>query len=154
MLRRSGISSIFLCLTFCLIFAGLVFSQGGSAQLGGVVTDSSGALLPGVTMTVTNTETSVTTTALTNESGAFNFASLQPGSAYRISASLPGFQTKAITNLNLGAGTNSRQDFQLSVAATATTVEVHGETQIPSLPLPVPLSVMCFQRSACAIFHW
>ena len=127
MLRRSGISSIFLCLTFCLIFAGLVFSQGGSAQLGGVVTDSSGALLPGVTLTVTNTETSVTTTALTNESGAFNFASLQPGSAYRISASLPGFQTRTVTNLNLGAGTNSRQDFQLSVAATATTVEVTAD---------------------------
>ena len=101
----------------------VLFSQ-GSAQLGGVVTDPSAALLPGVSVTVVNTETSVTNTTITNESGAYNFASLQPGALYRVSASLPGFQTKSITNLSLSAGTNNRQDFQLAVATAATTIDV------------------------------
>lgn len=109
-----------------LMLSAMALSQ-GSAQLGGIVTDPSKALLPGVTITVTNTETSVANSTITNETGAYNFASLQPGAAYRVSASLPGFQTKSVTNLSLGAGTNSRQDFQLAVAATATTVEVQAE---------------------------
>ena len=81
----------------------VLFSQ-GSAQLGGVVTDPSAALLPGVSVTIVNTETSVTNSTITNESGAYNFASLQPGALYRVSASLPGFQSKVVTNLSLGAG--------------------------------------------------
>jgi len=121
MLKHAG-GSIFLF----LILSTFAFSQ-GSTQVSGVVTDPSGALLPGVTITVTNTETSVTNTTITNESGSYNFPSLQPGQAYRVSASLPGFQTRSITNLNLGAGINSRQDFQLSLATTATTVEVQAD---------------------------
>src|SRR6187549_3033606 len=84
-----------------------VFAQGGSSQLGGVVRDTTGALIPGVTVTATNTDTGVTNTLLTNESGAYNFASLQPGKAYKVSAALQGFQTKTFTNLELTVGANS-----------------------------------------------
>jgi Carboxypeptidase regulatory-like domain len=86
-MRRYVVSAVFLSLMVC----SLAFSQGGNAQLGGVVTDPTAALLPGVTVTVTNTETSVTNTAVTNESGAYTFPSLQPGKAYRVTAALPGF---------------------------------------------------------------
>src|SRR6185295_16230196 len=123
MAKRYALASLFTC----LMLTGVAFSQGGSAQLGGIVSDPSKALLPGVTITVTNTETSVSNTAITNETGSYNFASLQPGQSYRVSASLPGFQTRSVTNLSLGAGTNSRQDFQLGLAATSTTVEVQAE---------------------------
>jgi hypothetical protein len=61
----------------CVIVSSNGFSQGGNSQLGGVVTDQSKALLPGVTITVTNTDTSITNTAITNESGAYNCL-LQP----------------------------------------------------------------------------
>ena len=103
------------------------FSQGGNAQLGGIVTDQTGALIPGVTITVTNTETSVVSRTVTNESGAYNFPSLQPGPAYRVSASLPGFQTRTVNDLALSGASNARQDFQLVVGATNTTVEVQSE---------------------------
>src|SRR5678809_1739843 len=89
----------------CLLVHQMAFAQGANTQLGGVVTDQSGALIPGVTITVVNTETGVMNTLITNESGAYNFPSLQPGQAYRVSASLPGFQTKTITNLELGVAT-------------------------------------------------
>src|SRR5215207_4299491 len=111
----------------CLIASGLAFSQGGNSQLGGVVTDPTGALLPGVSISVTNVDTSVVNTTITNESGAYNFPSLQPGANYSVSASLPGFQRKTITRLNIGAAVSVRQDFQLVIASQATTVDVSIE---------------------------
>src|SRR5687768_12615448 len=81
-----------------LALSGSAFAQGANTQLGGVVTDQSGALIPGVTITILNTDTGVTNSTITNESGAYNFPSLQPGQAYRLSASLPGFQTRTVNN--------------------------------------------------------
>src|SRR5688500_9023104 len=81
------------------------FSQAGNAQLTGVVTDPSGALIPGVTITMTKTDTGVVTTTVTNEAGVYNFPALQPGSGYTVSAALPGFQTLRYTNLVLSTGT-------------------------------------------------
>src|SRR4029453_1972696 len=103
-MRRLTLAALLLSLFLPL----LAFSQGGNSQLGGVATDQSGALLPGVTITVTNTDTGVTNTTITKESGAYNFPSLQPGAKYSVSASLPGFQRKTVTSLNIGAATTVR----------------------------------------------
>jgi|SoiMethySBSTD1v2_1073268.scaffolds.fasta_scaffold12785_1 hypothetical protein len=108
----------------CLLTAVLAFSQ--NAQLAGIVTDPSGALVPGVTITVTNTDTGVVTTTLTNESGAYSFPSLQPGKAYRVSASLPGFQTRTVTEIELASSV--RQNFQLQLSAAQTNVEVTADS--------------------------
>ena len=100
------------------------FSQAGFfAAVTGTVTDSSGALIPGVSVKATATETSVVTTALTNESGAYNFANLLPGK-YTLSATLPGFQTRNLTDLNLSQNTSYRYNFQLTVSGVNTQVEV------------------------------
>lgn len=115
------------CIVLCLALSVSAFAQGGGAGLGGIVKDQSGALLPGVTITVINTDTNVTTTAITNESGAYNFPSLQPGNKYTVTASLPGFQTKRLNNLELGTATTNRHDFELGVASTATTIDVQAE---------------------------
>src|SRR5262245_59317504 len=94
-MRKSVFASIFVLLTASSLFA-------QNAQLGGIVTDPSTALIPGVTITATNTDTGVVTTTITNESGAYSFPSLQPGRAYSVSASLPGFKTTAFTDVDLG----------------------------------------------------
>ena len=83
-----------LCLT------GSAFAQSGNATVSGTVTDASAALIPGVTIRATNTQTGVVTTLVSNESGAYSFASLQPGN-YRVSAELPGFQTQADWKMTL-----------------------------------------------------
>ena len=88
-----------LLLCFCLFMATTAFAQ--NAQLGGTVTDPSGALLPGVTITATNPSTGVVTTTISNESGTYAFPSLQPGRTYRVSASLPSFQTLTYTDVEL-----------------------------------------------------
>jgi hypothetical protein len=105
-----------------VLMVSTAFSQNGS--MGGSVSDPAGALIPGVTITATNTATGVTTTTITNDSGAYTFPSLQPG-MYRLSAELPGFKT-ATANLELGP-IAVRQNFQLQIGTAATNVEVTAE---------------------------
>ena len=103
------------------------FSQSTNATLGGTVQDPSGALIPGVTITATNTGTGIVTTVLTNESGAYQFASLQPGS-YDIKAALIGFQSATSNGFRLGGAQQARLNFTLQVGTTNTIVDVTATT--------------------------
>src|SRR5256712_1013161 len=106
----------------CLFFAMNGFAQVINATLSGTVTDATGALIPGVGITATQTETGVVSTAVTNESGTYQFPSLQPG-PYRVAASLPGFQSQ-IFQITLGTAQQIRQNFTLQVGAVTQAVEV------------------------------
>ena len=107
-----------------LFLTGVAFGQ--NAQLGGIVTDPSGALVPGVSITATNTATGVLTTTVTNESGVYSFPSLQPGRSYSVSASLPGFKTTTFTDIDLGP-IAVRRNFQLQLSTAQTVVEVSAD---------------------------
>jgi hypothetical protein len=89
----------------------------------GTVADSSGAVLPGVSVTATNNATAVATTVVTNEAGAYNAPGLIPGT-YTVSAELPGFQKATYTNVQLGNADKVRLNFALTVATQAQSVEV------------------------------
>src|SRR5688572_8304444 len=97
-----------------------VFAQSGT--LTGIVEDGSKALIPGVSITATNTETGIVTNRITNEAGAYDIPGLLPGN-YRLSAALPGFQTKTFENIQLGNETR-RFNFVLELASLSTRVEV------------------------------
>lgn len=102
------------------------FGQSTYATVSGTVGDSTGAVLPGVSVAATNNGTGVVTTVITNESGAYSFASLLPG-VYKVSAELPGFQTKTYTDVTLGNADKVRLNFALQVATQAQSVEVTVE---------------------------
>jgi len=99
------------------------FSQGLYSTVTGTVSDSSGALLPGVEIKATNADTGVVSTTISNETGSYNFRDLLPGK-YTITAALPGFQTERITDANLSQNTTNRFNFKLNVAGGNTQVEV------------------------------
>jgi protocatechuate 3,4-dioxygenase beta subunit len=82
---------ILFCVFLSCVFVTTGFGQINNATLTGTVTDATGAVLPGVTITAANTATGVVTTSLTNEAGAYTIPSLIPGT-YTVSAELPGFQ--------------------------------------------------------------
>src|SRR5438093_12461737 len=99
------------------------FGQTGiNATLSGAVTDASGALIPGVEITATNTGTGVVGMAVTNESGTYRFPSLQPG-PYEVKATLAGFQTQTF-RLALGTAQQIVQNFALQVGVVTQAVEV------------------------------
>ena len=85
--------SVALTLALSLALSIPAFGQISNATVSGTIEDPTRAVLPGVTVTATNTATGVVTTVLTNEAGVYNFVSLLPG-PYKVSAELPGFQTK------------------------------------------------------------
>src|SRR5262245_59895038 len=109
-----------------------LFGQGANSEMNGTAADQSGAVLPGVTVTLTEETTGLVRTVITNEAGRWVLPALQPG-RYTIKAELSGFQTQnragvvvnvgqAITlNLTLPVGTLSDQ---VTVSAEAPLVEV------------------------------
>jgi hypothetical protein len=109
----------------CVILPAALFGQ-INAVVGGTVSDASGALIPGVEVSARNVATGIVTTRITNESGAYDFASLQPGS-YTVSASLAGFQTATYNNVQLSQGQQVRLNFTMQVGTVAQAVEVVAE---------------------------
>src|SRR5690349_9564861 len=84
--RRPG--SIFLLL---LCAAAVAFSQEFRGRIQGLITDSSGAPAPGVTVTLKNTATGVEATRPTNENGRYIFDYVDPGT-YNLTTDLKGFK--------------------------------------------------------------
>src|SRR5437667_3300132 len=107
----------------CLSISLNALAQSSNARVSGTVNDATGAVLPGVEVTATNNATGVVSTALSNDAGAYNFASLLPG-VYTISASLPSFQTQTYKDVQLGNAAQVRLNFALQVGQVATAVEV------------------------------
>jgi hypothetical protein len=121
-MRKILIAGMLLCLILSTLSAN-TFAQTSNATLGGTVSDATGALIPGVTITASNTQTGIVTTVVSNEAGAYQFASLQPVS-YRVTAELPGFQTQAYNEVALGLSQQVRLNFTLQVGTVAQAVEV------------------------------
>jgi hypothetical protein len=99
------------------------FAQSSNATLGGTVSDSSGALIPEVAVTATNTQTGIAGAATSNETGAYQFSALQPG-LYKVSAELPGFRTQTYNEVTLGISQQVRLNFTLQVSSVAESVDV------------------------------
>src|SRR5262247_3026020 len=112
------------CLLGCFFGVLNGFAQTTNATLGGTVSDASRALIPGVTVTATNTQTGIVTTVVTNEAGAYNFPSLQTG-VYKVTAELVGFQTQTYTDVTLGVSQQVRLNFTLQVGTQSQSVEVN-----------------------------
>ena len=96
---------------------------GQDASLGGTVTDSSGAVIPGATVAATNDNTGVVSTAVTNNAGVYSFPRLLYGT-YTVKAEQKGFQPKSFTKISLETGQQARLNFELEVAGVETSVEV------------------------------
>src|SRR5262245_26993234 len=88
---------VLLCLGMCTP----AVAQSQSARVGGTVADRAGALIPGVDVKATNDATGIATMVVTNETGNYQFANLQPG-VYTVTASLTGFQTQTLKDVELG----------------------------------------------------
>src|SRR5688500_16700689 len=131
---------LFIAPVVCTAFAALVpqAARGPpNAQISGRVTDASGAIGPGVDVTLINIETGVGRSAVTNEPGAYAFPNLNPG-RYRLQAALQGFRTFAQTDIVLQVGANVVIDPTLEAGQLAETEEVRGG----ATPLQVDLRAM------------
>jgi hypothetical protein len=104
-------------------------SQAVDATLIGTVTDSSGAAVGNVKMTITETNTAVSRTSQTNESGNYVVPDLPPGT-YSVTAELSGFKRVSRAAIDVIVNTTERVDLVLEPGNVTETVTVEGETPI------------------------
>jgi hypothetical protein len=100
-----------------------------TAQISGTVRDQSGAVLPGVEVKATQTETGLTRTAVTNETGSYVLANLALG-AYRFEAGLPGFRTYVQTGIVLQVNSSPEINAVLEVGQVTEQVEVQANAAL------------------------
>ena len=95
-------------------FAVPVLAQVSNAVVTGIVTDEQRGILPGVTITVTNAESGVVRTSVTEEYGRYRLGGIPPG-RYNLKAELPGFATQEVKDITLTLGLEYTKDFILGV---------------------------------------
>ena len=99
------------------------YAQFDTASVVGTVRDSAGAATPDATVTLTNTETGVSQTRITNDNGVYEFATVRPG-IYVVSAEKAGFAVALVDNVQVQVGARQRVDLAMTVGAVTERVEV------------------------------
>src|SRR5207249_2079994 len=126
--QRSLVSFLSLLLALHLLPT-TAFAQTGAASLTGIVSDQSGAKVPGATVTATNQATNVAYTAVSNEAGNYTVTSLPVG-LYVVKTELSGFKTAATKPIELEAKQILRVDFKLEVGTLEEAIEVTGVSPV------------------------
>ena len=104
-------------------------AQLSTAQLSGRVTDDSGAVLPGVTVTATQVETGLTRSVTTDENGTYVLLNLPTG-PYRLEAMLQGFRTYSQTGIVLQVAASPVINVSLAIGSLEETVSVEAATPL------------------------
>ena len=97
------------------------------AAMTGIVTDSTGAVIPEVNVKLVDTKTNTSYDTKTNGVGAYTFPKVLPGPAYTVTFSKQGFSSLTISDIYLAVGATHTQNGQLQVGRSAETVEVNAQ---------------------------
>src|ERR1017187_9484340 len=126
--RRSSLGfwlGIFALLAVISLLAASPMRAQQNATVVGTITDPSGSIVPGVKVTVTNVNTGVAPSAVTNSSGNYRVENLIPGS-YTVAAEAKGFEKALRTAFTLEVAQTATIDLTLHVGSVSQTVEVSG----------------------------
>ncbi len=121
--RRLGLLSV--CLLLTGLMAAPASAQFDTASVVGTVKDNTGAVVPGATVTLSNLDTGIAATRVSDENGNFEFMTVRIG-RYKVTAELQGFSTALADNIPVAVGARQRVDLQLKAGNITETVEVVG----------------------------
>jgi hypothetical protein len=119
-MRKHTLSAAILA---ALTLATLAPAQSTTQTIQGLVTDSTGAVVNGAKVTITNVATGVAASANTNETGNYTFPLVLVGN-YDVKVEMQGFKTEVVRNIRVETAAQVRQDFQLQVGSVAESIEV------------------------------
>ena len=132
-MKRRGFHLVVAVLAACLLASTHAFAQGGGASttgsINGKVADSSGGVLPGVTVTVTSPSMMGVQSTVTDTGGNYRFPALPPGT-YTVAFELPGFNTLKRENIQISMGFTAAVNVELAVASLQETVTVTGDSPV------------------------
>src|SRR2546427_6862793 len=125
------------CFRQILCSAALVFGlaapvmaqTAATGNIEGVATDATGAVLPGATVTIRNLDTNVSREVVTDGSGRYRAAALQPG-RYEVSATLSGFEIKPVSDVPVTVGQTVPVDLKMHTAGIAEDVVVTAQSPV------------------------
>ena len=117
---------LFAVFSLALLTGGSAFAQTFRGTILGTVSDSSGAAVPGATVTIKNLDTGLTRTVVTQEDGSYSAPELPLGS-YSVTVEKAGFKSGVVTGVKVEVSKESRVDVTLQPGQLAQTVEVQGE---------------------------
>ena len=120
-----------ICVLACLAGSVLTATAQGVGAIGGMITDTSGAMLPGVTVTLSNPRGTIggNQATVTDDRGAFQFLRLVPGT-YTVRAELQGFRPALQENIVVVADQTARVDLKLEVGALREDITVSGASPL------------------------
>jgi len=125
---RTLVSSV-IAAALVLLCAGGAGAQAVKGGLVGNIVDASGSALPGVTVTITEVNTNIAYTTVTNESGNYVFANLKDG-IYRVSGELSGFKKTVRDGVIVPVNATLRVDLKLEIGAIEESINVVGESPL------------------------
>ena len=131
-LRRLGPFAVVTATTLFVAAPRVGTAQVTTGTIQGSITDATGGVLPGVTLTIKNTGTGATRTIVTDSQGRYQEPQLALGK-YDVQAELQGFQTQVRKGLDLTVGSQLVINFSLGVASVSETVTVTSESPIVQL---------------------
>ena len=129
---RSNSWKLFLALVLSAIFCGSGNAQLSTATMFGTITDSTGAVIPHATVTLTHTDTNFTRTDTTKEDGSYREEFLPIG-PYRISVTAPGFRALQRTGIVLAVMQNAELNLVLEAGTATETISVSADVPLVNL---------------------
>ena len=115
--------NVSLLVVFVLLLSAAAQAQVTTATFYGIVTDPTGAVIPGATVTLTNAGTEAQTTHTTDQAGEFAFTFVSVGT-YTLRIEADGFKALQGSELELGAAQNIRRTYSLEIGQVTETIEV------------------------------
>src|SRR6266446_5673597 len=127
--RTKTNAALALTLAISFLAATPAMAQEARATLTGTITDPSGSAMVGAQVRITNLETGIVLSAVSNEVGQYRLLFINPGS-YRVSVEMPGFRTLVREGIQLTLGQAATLDVSLLVGTQSETVTVAATAQL------------------------
>jgi hypothetical protein len=118
-----------LVLAIGLLLPAWTLAQTSMGGVSGTVTDASGAVLPGATVTLVNDATNVSSVRITNDSGYFTFVSVRPGS-YSLTVELSGLKAARVASFAVGVNQTVTQNVTLEIGDVTEVVDVSARSEL------------------------
>src|ERR1700751_4390621 len=128
---HAGTLTFQLIAALLLVFAAQAgaFGQGGTGGITGLISDSSGAIVPGAKVSLTNEATGVTVSTVSTDAGLYAFISLSPGN-YDVTATAAGFETAVRRGVIVSVDQKSTVNFKLNIGSVSQIVNVTASTEL------------------------
>jgi len=127
-MRLKGLARMIYVAVLLLGLSRVALAQtAATGTIDGIVTDNTGGVLPGVTVTIRNVNTNVTRQEVTDTVGHYRAVALQPGT-YEVKVSLSGFQAAPVSHVEVLVGQTTPVDVKMSPQGVSEAVTVTAET--------------------------